>query len=336
MGTQSSFVIYREFQKHEALTVEKLEKALSQIQNESGVKETESNFSKELDIQMDLETDKENLKKNVTVFHPAPENDEMEITTSVVSTIQHLTVLQKTIVQTVEMDVSTSSLPEAQILDSPDLNQTAQNAEQFANISKDMEMSMQEIVTVEMKDQTVCASPITDFPLPENKTISVVNKEMEISYQEIEIIKKDEEVVCSTSHIHFQSSENEIKEIQMTVDEVTTVTDHTSLVNQKNVHYDISTKNVECAPINDPKSNSKVIIPDYYDESSEFSRVSKAYGWCVTRSENELSMQKLCNSFSMKFILGNEYLNQNCRHFVIEEIEVDTMKGLNNHFKTNQ
>lgn len=312
----------KEFQKHEALTVEKLEKALSQIQNDSGIKETECNFPTKLDIQTNPETDKENLRKSVILSHIPPTEDDMEITTttSVFSNIQQLTMLQP-----VEMDLSSNSLPEVQVpSDAAELNQTAHDAEQFADISKEMDLSTQEIRTVEMTDKTVCSSPATKFVLSENEKTTIINKEMEISYQDMETVEKNGEMFCSSTSVHIRTSENETKEVQMTIDEVSTVFDHTALASQKVVHCDISIKDVECVPVDIPKA----VIPYYYDESSEFSYVSKAYGWSVTRNENELSMMKLCDSFTLKFLLGNEYLNHNFRHFVIEEVEVDTNKEM--------
>lgn len=319
---------YREFQKHEALTVEKLEKALSQIQNDSGVKETESGLLKELGILANPETDKENVRTNAPVSHPPPAEDDMEITASASTfpNIQQLMALQKTVVQTVEMDLSANSLQEAEVYsDVPELNQTAQCADTLADMSKEMEMSMQEIRTVEMSDRTVCSSPAAQPNLPLFETTSFINKEMEISYQDIETVEKNGETVCSSASIHLQVSQNETKEMQMTVDETSTVSSHTLIVNQKEARSSVSIKEVEFTPVID---SPKAIIPDYYDESSEFTRVSRAYGWRVTRRGNELTMQKLCDSFTLRFLLGNEYLNHNFRHCVIEEIEVDTSKGL--------
>jgi len=71
------------------------------------------------------------------------------------------------------------------------------------------------------------------------------------------------------------------------------------------------------------------LMVNFFDEPNEFNRLLKEFRWEATRRESELTLSKLSRCLTLKFTLSNEFLFQNVRHFVVDDIEVDTEKRKN-------
>ena len=71
------------------------------------------------------------------------------------------------------------------------------------------------------------------------------------------------------------------------------------------------------------------LMVNFFDEPNEFNRLLKEFRWEATRRESELTLSKLSRCLTLKFTLSNEFLFQNVRHFVVDDIEVDTEKSKN-------
>ena len=313
------------------MTVEKLEKALSKIQNDSAVVPMEFSIQMEPNTNNNSETDKENIRLDVAEpnslpYVEHPRDDDMDITsTAIINPINIEHELQKIIVHPVEMDLSANSLHEAEVHTNgnvPDLNQTAPCSEHFADVSKEMEISTQETETIEMNGTELSSAPAIEFQIFTNETTTTTNKELD---QDIKFVPRNDNSSVSSSRVHFHISETvttcvTTKEMEITVNEPATACNG----NVKTLPIESM---ADLTPVND---TPKASISNYYNESSEFCRVSKLYNWRVLPDEKELFMLKLCNCFTLKLLLSNEYLHHGSRHFVVEEIEVDTKKGWRN------
>ncbi len=62
-------------------------------------------------------------------------------------------------------------------------------------------------------------------------------------------------------------------------------------------------------------------IKDFTDEWAP------EFGWSASKNDNELFLTKLCGCLTLKFELNFEYLQQNIRHYMVEDIEVETKRG---------
>lgn len=69
------------------------------------------------------------------------------------------------------------------------------------------------------------------------------------------------------------------------------------------------------------------LVVNLFDELYDFNRLIKEFRWEATRRECELTLSRFSRCLTLKFTLSNEFLFQNVRHFVVDDIEVDTEKS---------
>lgn len=63
------------------------------------------------------------------------------------------------------------------------------------------------------------------------------------------------------------------------------------------------------------------------DETGEFYQLALKLNWKVKYQDNELVLSKSDDYLTLKLKLDFEYTHQNIRHYVVEDIEIDTKKG---------
>jgi hypothetical protein len=393
-----SFPTFREFEKHEAL-VDKTQ--LTDVFNK--LKDVSAD-----NVDMVLESEKENIVENarssaISFENPKPhmDEDDMEITTTLCAfkTIQVLT--EHTIVNEVEMEVTTVCTPvEESVQDHEDLvhsyNVPVKCLEPPAPLGITMNGVEMSIVQEETGNAT-CVSeekmeististpteptpvetflpnpcPVIEQILPE-PAVSEIVEPVHIREEEITVIaevqpapvkphlcpsKKAVKKVKAKGKSKEKNTAVVTKKVETPLEEVATST----IPVLKNMETEDLQQVKQCSDVSKPDSKEqakdsvdakattkkmeaeeqhqvncavepKIVMkkaeleekPQIKDFTEEW---TPEFEWQATRNDNELILTKLRSCLTLRLELKFEYLQQNVRHYVVEDIEVETKRG---------
>jgi hypothetical protein len=296
---------YREFQVHEVLTIDKLEKALNKLQDETLLSNIDASG---------WDCEKENILQQTekkTEF--LSQCDDMEITSITTVEIGQ----NGSVVQEIEMEVSASSLAPLHDVtvvedcvtqeESATSSRMIVNKDNFASV-KDLgnETSIQEMEMSAVQEETSCASLSEKFVQP-----------MEVS-QEFRGVAVEDSSPCPSIILEVETVKvatigNQIIEL-----ESSSTQKKFTCVHQESV---------------DEIKETAVIYPDFSSEEfGEFILLAKKLNWKIELFESLLVLSKVKNYLVLKFKLDHEYNHQKVKHYNIEDIDIDTRKGWKNIF----
>ena len=253
------------------MTVEKLEKALNQLANESQhTEDTESGW----------DCEKENVQQKVheeTEMHQS--DDDMEITT--MATLSNGNQIEGAVEQ-IDMEVSASSLVPMHddvtlVGDSSKFTEELPTSTiPCKHFSSEQTLESPCIEEIEM-------AAVEEDKVEQEGTVKTVESISTSTVPE-EIIIEAPEKSCSDQEVKF--SKGSLLEVKGTM-----IQDFTS------------------------------------EESSEFVGLAKKFKWKIEVLENEIFLSKIHHYITVKLKLEYEYNHQNVKHYIVEDIEVDTKKG---------
>ncbi len=289
--------LFREFQKHEVLTVEKLEKALTKLDNDS--QHTE-------DAESCWACEKENMEQKLLEKVEINQcSDDMEVTTIVCVSNQSQS---ESIIEQVDMEVSASSLVQIHDAIAGDCSNSTNKVLPIISLASPdvikMKYSFSEQISLESTSIT-----IEEVSMPAVEECKIEN----ITECKLETKKESDKTTryFSTSAVFPEQNKTESK---MTCVEIS-----------ENIYNDH-----EFPPFQETVKN-KIFIPsqDFSTvESSEFTELIKKFSWKMEISENEMVLSKTHNYLILRLKLDYEYHYQNVKHYIVEDIEVDTKKGI--------
>ncbi|XP_057364623.1 uncharacterized protein LOC130685345 [Daphnia carinata] len=315
----------KEFQKHEVLTVQKLEKVLNQLQDE-----TEFLKMNELG---GWDSEKENIDQQTLVLREiSVAHDYMEITS--LATIECDTI--KSIAQEIEsremssgydcMDITTIASDESNKNET-----TVQEVEM--EVCSDSVVQISGVITVKNHTAT------EEFTLPCIQPILIENNfccgknSMEISVPEVEIPIVQENTIpsCMPKEVTVKQSSKECHE--MIMEDVNTNCSSELLkptLNEAGVIISEMVQPDSCmlqkfSSIQEPVQEVKSLCSD---DSNEFLLLAKQFNWEVLFFDSLLVFSKIHDYLTLKLKLDAEYTYQNVKHYVVEDIEIDTRKDV--------
>lgn len=318
----------KEFQKHEVLTVQKLEKVLSQLQDET-------EFSKMGEI-AGWHSEKENIGQQTLVLREISIiHDNMEITS--LASIECDTI--KSIAQEIEprkisweydcMDITSIANDECNKSESSvqevEMEVCSDSVVQISGVAADEEHATIEELTL------LCPQPI----LVENNFCFGKNP-MEISVQQVEIpiVQEDTIPSCMSKNATVKQSREECHETYEKMVEdmnpncslglLKTILNETEFISTELVQSD-SCMLQKCNGIQEPVQEMKCF---YFNESNECSLLAKEFNWEVAFFDSLLVFTKIHSYLTLKLKLDAEYTYQNVKHYVVEDIEIDTRKDV--------
>ena len=293
---------FREFQIHEVLTIDKLEKALNKLQDETLLSNIDASG---------WDCEKENILQQTekkTEF--LSQCDDMEITS-----ITTLEIGQTdSAVQEIEMEVSASSLTlphDATVLGDCVTQEESANCSRMIIIEDNFtsvknlgnETSMQEMEMSTVQEEASCASKseklVQPFEAPqESRVVAVKNSSPQHSPSIVlEVETVEVSTMCHRS-IELKSSSPQKK---------------FTCVQQESF---------------DEMKETVAPYPDFSSEElSDFILLAKEFNWKIELFESLLVLSKVKNYLVLKFKLDREYNHQKVKHYIIEDIDIDTRKG---------
>lgn len=311
------------------MTYQKMEKAFNQHHNET-------QLSKMGDT-ANWDSEKENIDQQTPVLKEISiEQDYMEIT-SVASAEWNTS---KSTVGLQEVELRNSLSKECDCMEITSIGSIVCNKDE--STMQEVEMEVCAYSFVQIPDGTAIEENATREQLTLSKMQPIVVEDyfccgkypIDISIQHVDMpVVQECTNVCRTSEIGKASHSTEDHEIKLEMKEdvktsclsgvLKPIMSETGIRSTELIRSSACT--VQRCNFTEESFHEKKFFCS--DESNEFLLLAKQFNWEVSYFESLVVFTKIHNYLTLKLKLDTEYTEKNVKHYIVEDIEIDTRKG---------